>query len=257
MSLRAARSPGTATAVRRDARALERDAVAQRVVGRRQVALDVVRERVHAGGRGHRRRQPQRQLGIGEHRLRQQPGREEDALDVRVVLRDHAGAPDLGAGARGRGQGDEVGQWIDDRPHLRVVPGVLEDVALVHPHHADHLGHVQRGAAAEADHAVRAVLPERLRAGHCLARRRVAGHAVEDRRIEAAEVAAELGQHGQRGQRAVGDDQGPLAPRLAQVLRDQAARARAEVDGGGKGESMEVHGWRTCTQRSSSVSLGH
>ena len=33
----------------------ERDAVAQRVVGRRQVALDVVRQRVHAGRRGDRR----------------------------------------------------------------------------------------------------------------------------------------------------------------------------------------------------------
>ena len=70
MSARALRLPGSRTArgqrTRADAQALERNAVAQRVVGRREVALDVVGQRVHAGGRRDGRGQTQRQLGVGE-----------------------------------------------------------------------------------------------------------------------------------------------------------------------------------------------
>ena len=56
MSLRAceiaAVAEGDRQRPRGDAHAFERDAVAQRMVLGRQVRLDVVRERVHAGGRG-------------------------------------------------------------------------------------------------------------------------------------------------------------------------------------------------------------
>ena len=45
---------------RADAQAFERDAITQRVVGRRQVALDVVGEGVHTGGGGHGGGQGQR-----------------------------------------------------------------------------------------------------------------------------------------------------------------------------------------------------
>ncbi len=77
MSLRAcevaAVAEGDRQRARGDAHALERDAVAQRVICRRQVGLDVVRERVHAGGRGDRRRKVERELGVGEHALREEP----------------------------------------------------------------------------------------------------------------------------------------------------------------------------------------
>ena len=56
------------------------------------------------------RRQVERQLGIGEHGLREQLRREDDLLDVRRVVGDHRRAADLRARAGGRGQRDEVGQ---------------------------------------------------------------------------------------------------------------------------------------------------
>ena len=113
MSERAARSwplrHGNGQRARGDAHAFERDAVAQRMIGGRQVRLDVVRQRIHAGGGGDERRQVERQLGIGEHRLGEQQRREDDLLDVRLVVGDHRRAPDLRARARGRGQRDELG----------------------------------------------------------------------------------------------------------------------------------------------------
>jgi hypothetical protein len=235
---------GSRTAVasaRADAQALERDAVAQRVVGGRQVALDVVRQRVDAGGRGHRRRQREGQLGIGEHRPGQQLGAEHRALDVRVVLADHRRAPDFAAGTRGGGQRHEVRQLMGDRPHLRMVPHVLDHVAVVHRHQRDHLGHVERGAAAEADHAVRPVRLERRRTGHHLARGRVAEDAVEHGDVQALQVGAELGQQRQLGERAVGHDQRALQALLEQVRADQRARAGAEVDRGGERKAGDAH----------------
>ena len=95
---------------RGDADAFERDAVAQRVVLGRQIRLDVVRERVHAGRRGDRRRQVERELRIGEHASGEQPRREDDLLDVRLVVRHHRRAAHLRSRAGGRRQRDEIGQ---------------------------------------------------------------------------------------------------------------------------------------------------
>ena len=104
----AAVAHGNGQRARGDAHAFERDAVAQRMIGGRQVRLDVVRQRVHARGRGDERRQVERQLGIGEHGLGEQQRREDDLLDVRLVVGDDRRAADLRAGAGGRGQRDEV-----------------------------------------------------------------------------------------------------------------------------------------------------
>jgi hypothetical protein len=98
--------------------------------------------------------------------------------------------------------------------HLRVVPRVLDDVARVRGRDADHLGDVQRRAAAEADDAIGSVRLEGRRALHHLAGGRIAEHAAEHRDLEALQVAAELGQHRQRRQRLVGDDQRALQPLL-------------------------------------------
>jgi hypothetical protein len=235
---------------RADAQALERDAVAQRVVGRRQVALDVVRERVHAGGGGDGAGQRERGLGVGEHHLGQQLGAEDGALDVRAavlgVFRHHRRAAHLGAGARRRGQRHEVGQFVDDGTHLRVVPDVFDDVAVVHRHQRHDLRDVERGATAEGDHAVGTVRLERRRAGHHLAGGRVAEDAVEHADVQPAQVAAEFGQHRQRAERTVGDDQRALQPLLQQVRTDERARAGAEVDGRRERELGDGH--RGCFQ---------
>ena len=158
MSLRACEVPAVAHGERQrargDAHAFERDAVAQRMVFGRQVRLDVVRQRVHAGRGGDRRRQVERQLGIGEHASREQLRREDDLLHVRRVVRDHRRAADLRAGAGGRRQRDEIRQLAVDRPHVRMVPCVFEDVARMRRHQRDRLGDVERRAAAQADHRV-------------------------------------------------------------------------------------------------------
>jgi hypothetical protein len=104
------------------------------------------------------------------------------------------------------------------------------------------LGDVERGAAAEADHAVGRMRAVGVGAGHHLRAGGVAEDAVEDRHIQPAQVAAELGQHRQPGQRAVGDDQRALAPLRQQVLGDELAGAGAEGDGGGEGEAGDGHG---------------
>ncbi len=228
---------------RGDPHAFQRDAVAQRVVRRRQVALDVVRQRVHAGRGGDRRRQAERQLRVGEHRAGQDLRREHDALDVRVVLGDHGGAPDLRAGAGGRRQRDEVRQVVADRAHVRVVPDELQRVAVVRAQHADDLRHVERGAAAEADDAVGRVRTERRAAGVGLRDRRVAVHAVVHGDVETRglERRDEAGGHGQPGQRAVGDDQRPPLAELGQVRADGPGGAGAEMDGGGKAEAVDGH----------------
>jgi hypothetical protein len=123
-----------------------------------------------------------------------------------------------------------------------VVPHVFEDVALVGGGHSDDLGHVERGAATETDHAVGAVRLEGGGTVHDLAAGRVAEHARKHRHVQPREVGAELGQHRQCAQRAVGHDQGALAAGGQQVRAHQFARTGTELDGGGKGEGMDAHG---------------
>jgi hypothetical protein len=238
MSLRACRLPGSVTrrAQRcgRNARALQRNAVAQRVVGRREVTLDVVRERIHAGGCRDRRRQAQREFGVGKHHPGKNLRAEDDALEVRVVLAHHRRAADFGAGARGGGQRDEVRQRVADGAHLRMVPDVLEDVAFVRGGHADHLGHVQRRAPAETDDAVGVVRLVGRRTVHHLAAGRVAEHAGKHGHVQPVEMGPEFGQHRQGAERAVGDDQRALETLLQQMRGDLLARAGAETDRGGE-----------------------
>jgi len=113
-----------------------------------------------------------------------------------------------------------------------VVVGVLERVAAGARDHADDLGDVERGAAADADDAVGAMGAERLGAGHCLARRRVAEDAAEDGRVEAGagEIGLQLRDDRQRREALVGDDERALAAALGEVRADELPGAGAEVD---------------------------
>ena len=238
VAARACRLPGSRTAVeqraRGDARAFERDAVAQRVVGRRQVALDVVRQRVHAGGGGHRRRQAERQLGVGEHHLGQDLRREDHALDVRVVLADDAAAADLAAGARGRRQGDEVRQR---RRRSARTCGWSQTYSITSPSCvASRPTTLATSSAAPPPMPMTQSAPCALYAAApsiTWLRGRVAEHAAVDRRREAG---------GRRGSAVNSASSGSAARPLSvtisgrfrpcslQVRADELARAGAEVD---------------------------
>ena len=111
----------------------------------------------------------------------------------------------------------------------------------MHRHQADDLGHIERGAAAETDHAIGVVGLESRSAGHDLGAGRIAEHAVEGGDLQTTEVRLELGHHRQRSQRAIGDDQRALAALLAQMLGHKLACAGTEGDRGGEGEAGDGH----------------
>ena len=225
----AAVAHGDRQRARGDAHAFERDAVAQRVVGGRQVRLDVVRQRVHAGRGGDRRRQVERQLGVGEHRLREQLRREDDLLDVRVVVGDDRRAADLATRCRRSSAARRsTGSGSVDRAHLRVVPRVLEDVARVRAPSARspwrrRAPRRRRGRST----AVGAVRPERGGAGRrpgcapgcprCRRRRRRRGPAAS---------ATNAGSSGSARDAAVGDDQRPRDCRARAGARRRACARR-------------------------------
>jgi hypothetical protein len=144
----------------------------------------------------------------------------------------------------GRGNRDEVGQVERDRPHLRMVPRILEDIARMPGHHQHRLRDVERGAAAEPDHRIGAMVAERSAARHRLRARRIAPDAVEHRDIESgrAQRGNEAARDRELCQRAIGDDQRPREAAFPEVRSHQRRRARAEVDGGGKTELVDGHG---------------
>jgi hypothetical protein len=62
--------------------AFDRNAVGHRVVARRAIGLEAVRERVHAGPRRDEGRHADRQFGVGNDDLRQHQGVEDHLLGV-------------------------------------------------------------------------------------------------------------------------------------------------------------------------------
>jgi len=100
----------------------------------------------------------------------------------------------------------------------------------------------KRRTAAEADDAIGAVGLVGSGSIHHLRGGGVAMNAAVDGHVQVAQMGAELRQHRQGRQRAVGDDQGALAALRAQVLGDELARAGAELDGGGEGKTGDAHG---------------
>ena len=157
MCVRASRSEPFSTA-RRSQRAdeldrLQRDRVVERLVVVARVALDRVREGVHAGRRGDRRRQAEHELGVDQRDVRSDQRRAADVeLDLPVVVGDHRPQRHLAARARRR-------RDCDERRHALAISGrapalVVEDRAAVLRDDADRLRGVHRRAAAEADEPV-------------------------------------------------------------------------------------------------------
>ena len=93
------------------------------------VALDGVRHRVHAGGRGHRRRQRARGLGVEDRQPREEREVGDLELDLLLVVLDHRGHRDLGAGAGGGGDAGQRGDL--ERPAHAVVLARQQEEALL------------------------------------------------------------------------------------------------------------------------------
>ena len=135
--------------------ALERDAVGERMEARRAKCLEAVNEGVHAGGRGHRARQPDGELRIGYDDARHHLRMEDDLLLMRLLVEDHAGPADLGAGAgggRNRNDRRDAG-GVGARPPVADVLEVPQRARLSR-HEGHHLAGVERRSAAERDDAV-------------------------------------------------------------------------------------------------------
>ena len=115
-------------------------------------------EGVHTSRGGDFRRQIERQFWIGEYRIRQNLRRENHALDVRRIVRNHARPANFTAGAGRCGQRDEIGQFSFDRAHVRMIPSVFDRITGMRRKQTNDLGDIQRRAAAEANYAIRVMI---------------------------------------------------------------------------------------------------
>jgi hypothetical protein len=200
-----------------------------------------VGQRVHPGRGRDRCGKGERQFRIGKDRFREYRRRENDPLDMGVVFRDHRRAPDFASGSRGRRQRDEMRQRLFDRPHLRMVPGVLEHVARMHRHQRDDLRYVESGSAAETDHRIGTVRAIGIDTGAHLRCDRVSLDAGIHADLKSGKRAAEIGEHRQRREALVGNDQRALAADAREVLSNELSCARPEVDRRRKRELLDVH----------------
>ena len=79
---------------------------------------------------------------------------------------------------------------------MRVVPRILDDVAIVHRHQCHHFGDVERGSTTDADHAVGLLRAERVTALHRLRRGWIAVHPCKQMHIQSgSEIGDKVLQH--------------------------------------------------------------
>ena len=112
-------------------------------------------EGIDAGGRGHRARQSDGQLGVRNDDARHHLRMEDDLLLVRFLVEDDAGPADLRARARGGRHGDhgrDAG-GIGARPPIADVLEIPQRASLSR-HERHGLAGVERRSAAERDDAV-------------------------------------------------------------------------------------------------------
>ena len=134
-----------------------------------------------------------------------------------------------------------MGQRLADRPHLRVIPRVLENVARMRRHHRNRLRDIERSPSADTDDAVGVMRAIRPRTLHHLASHRVAPDAGKDGMLDACKLALESGENRQRGKAPIGHDQRTRTSRGEQVCRHFTACTGAEHDRRRKGEAMQAH----------------
>ena len=125
-----------------------------------------------------------------------------------------------------------------------MVPCVLDRVATVRSENADDLRDVERGAAAESDHAVGSVLAKCLPAGVRLGRGGIAEHAVEHGDLQPclAQRRDKRLCDRQLRERAVGDDERARVSALLKVRADERGRTGAEMDRRRKRKAVDRHG---------------
>ena len=82
-----------------------------------------------------------------------------------------------------------------------MIPGVFRDITLMRRHQRDRLGNVERGAPADTNDRIRAVLMKCKRSRSNLARGGIAPHAAEDYWVKSTqfEIAREFGETAKLG----------------------------------------------------------
>ena len=213
---------------------LQRDPVADRVLRRRQIALDAVRERVHTRPRGQVGGEASGQLGVADRDARQQVRAQDDRLAARLRQQDQCTSARLAAGPRGRRDRDhrrQVGGDPVEAPGGEVVVGQAARVRDQQPHA---LRRVDRAAPSQPDHPVATLVAVDLEGGQDIPLGGVGVDLAEDgRRFEAP---ADLVDQARRHQAPVGDDQRPRDSEPCQLRRQEGSRTFPEQDAIGKRE---------------------
>ena len=201
------------------------------VVGHR-VALDGMRQRVHAGAGGDRGRELDGELRVDHSH----PGRDvrraaDIELDLSLGVGDHSPQGDLAAcPCRGRHRDHRRDPLGDGAPS----PLVLEDAAVMSCHHPDPLGGVDRASAADRDQPVAALRSVFGGAGVDQLDSRVGADAVEHDRLAVCTAKdLECGvQQTRRLHTGVGDEQGAADPEQRSFGTQLADGAKALHEAG-------------------------
>ena len=132
---------------------VERDGVGRRIERCREIALDAMGKRIHAGSGGEPRRQSERQFGIADRDLRHDVIAVQAAAAARRVGVNAGAARGFAAGAGGGGNGD---QGRHRRGDLFGMAQEIPERTGVAGQRGDRLGAVDDRAAAHGDDAVAA-----------------------------------------------------------------------------------------------------
>ena len=213
---------------------LERDPVADRVLRRRQVALDAVREGIHTRPRGQLGGEASGQLGVADRDARQEVRAQDDRLAAGLREQDQCASARLAAGPRGGRDRDhrrQVGGDPIEAPGGEVVVGQSARVRDQQPHG---LRRVDRAPPSQPDHTVATPVVVDLEGGQDIPFGGVGVDLAEDgRRFEAPD---DLVDQARRHQAPVGDDQWPRDPEPCQLRRQVSSRPFPEQDAIGERE---------------------
>ena len=127
---------------------LDRQRVRRRVRVAADVALDRLRERVHAALSRDLRRKAQRQLRVHQRRLRHHELVPDSLLGLRLLVGEHRDARAFGARARRRRRGDEEERRLFE---IALASEELAERERLRQHRRDDLARVECAAAADRD----------------------------------------------------------------------------------------------------------
>ena len=134
--------------------AAQGDRIADGLEAFRQIRLDIMRERIHAGARGDLRRHAGRQFRVGEREIGNEVRAKDDGLAVGRRNGDDRGASDFAAGACRRGNRDIAGEI---RRNLRIAANVvvvLGEIERMRDFQANRFCGIDRRPAAKPDDAI-------------------------------------------------------------------------------------------------------